>query len=256
MFESARKAYESTQRNTHHFAIVLEEQLIPALETWIIQLFQESLGSKITSLNPKTVIVTSETIPEGFEAIRFDIPASSIIVKTILQMHLLQIYVAIFAHYKGITFVTQPEVETYKQKMREVHYQKMPKAEIITTSKLIERIRETLKDKPHIRFLEIVCYWHVNNEQRRKMTDMVISTFPDKEISIFEGSDWNHHSYQAASWNDETLFIILTKQEYEQQIEGISTQTLKENINMLKTIAYATYETLKNKAVFEIMSTL
>jgi len=254
IFESAIKAYDSAHRNTHHFAIVLEEQLIPSLETWIIQLFQESLGSKITGFNPKTVVTTSEAIPEGFEAIRFNIPSSHIIVKMMIQMHLLQIYVALFAHYRGINFVTQPEVETYKRKMKEVSSQKIPKAEIVTTSKLIERIRETIKGRPQIRFLETVCYWHLNDEQRESIKNDLISMFPEKEIFVFAGSDWNHHSYQAASWNEDTLFIILIKQKYEQKIEGISPHTLNENLNMLKMIAYATYETLRTKAVFLIWS--
>ena len=254
ILEASRKAYQSACKGTHHFAIVLEENLIPALETWVIQLFQEALGSKIVGFNPKTVVADSETRPEGFEALRFEIPSSSIIIKTMLQMHLLQLFVAIFAYYKGINFVKQPEVETYKRKMKEVHPQKTPKAEVVTTSKLIERIRETIKDRPQLRFLETVCYWHIEEGQRRNIKHILKDAFPDIESFVFIGTNWNHHSYQAASWNDDTLYIILIKQDYEKQIEGISTQTLNENLTTLKTIAYATYETLKSKAVFLIWS--
>jgi hypothetical protein len=239
--ESARKAYISARKGTQHFAVVLEETLIPALETWVIQLFQESLGSKIAGFHPKTVVTSSEAVPEGFQTLRFDVPSSSIIVQTMLQMHLLQIYLAIIAYHKGINFVTQAEIEAYKQKMTEVHPQKTPQAEIVTPSTLIERIRTTI-------------YWHLKEGQRRNMKHTLKTAFPDNEISVFAGTDWNHHSYQAASWNDDTLFTIVTKQNYEHQIEGISTQTLNKNLDTLRAIAYATYETLQNKAILLIWS--
>jgi len=250
ILESAKKAYELAKKETQHFAIVLEEKLVQALETRIIQLFQESLGSKIAGFNPKTIVAASGTMPEGFEEVMLETDTATIIVDAMLSMFLLQVFVAIFAYYKGINFVTQPEVERYKRKMTEILFQKTSPAERVTINQLLEDVRKLLQHKPQAKFLEVICYWHLKERLRHHLKRVLKTAFPDKQIFVFVGSDWNHHSYQAASWNEDTLFIILTKRYYEQQIKGISAQTLRKNTATLKTIAYATYKTLNGKAEF------
>lgn len=250
IFETTGKAHELAKKDSQYFGIIVEEELTQALETWIIQLFQESLGSKISNFNPKTMVVAPKTLPEGFETIILDTTSSNIIVEAMLNMYLFQAFVAVFAYYKGINFVTQPEVEIYKRKMKEVSSERIPQAERIATARLVERIRKLLQRDPKVKFLEVVCYWNLKDEEKNSFRQTLKTAFPDREVLVFMGSDWNHHSYQAASRNEDTLFVILTKDSYEHQIKGISTKTLEENINALKTIAYATYETLKEKAGF------
>jgi len=125
----------------------------------------------------------------------------------------------------------------------------MPQAEIVTTAQLLDRIRDAIHERPQLRFLETVCYWHLQEDQKRTLQRVLEAAFPDHDVFVFAGSEWNHESYQAASWNDDTLFILLTKHDYERQVEGISTPTLTENLDTLRAIAHATYETLKNKAI-------
>ena len=96
----------------------------------------------------------------------------------------------------------------------------------------------------------MVCYWHLKEERRNHLKQTLQAAFPDEQIFVFLGSDWNHHSYQAASWNEDTVFILLPKCDYEKQVEGISVQTLRKNNDTLRTIAYATYETLSEKAEY------
>lgn len=64
------------------------------------------------------------------------------------------------------------------------------------------------------------------------------------EILVFSGSDWNHHSYQAASKNQDTLYVFLIKKEYVDHIDGISEHTLRNNAKTLQKIALATQKTL------------
>ena len=168
ILESAKRAYELANKDIQRFAIVLNEKLAPALETWIIQLFQESLGSKISGFNPKTKVV-SQAIPKGFEVIRFERASSNVVVEAMLIMHILQVFVAIFAYYKRITFVTQPMVEDYKRKRNTVALQKMPPVERVTIPALIEKTRGFLHEQPHTEFVEVVCYWHLKDEQRNRL---------------------------------------------------------------------------------------
>jgi len=122
--------------------------------------------------------------------------------------------------------------------------QKKSPVERVGITELIERTKKLLQHKPQVKFLEVACYWHLTEERRNHLNQTLKAAFSDKQIFVFPGSDWNHHSYQAASWNEDTLFILLTKCDYEQQVEGISAQTLRKNTDTLRTIAYATYETL------------
>jgi hypothetical protein len=75
------------------------------------------------------------------------------------------------------------------------------------------------------------------------------NAFPQLETLVFTGSDWNHHSYQAASKNEDTLFIILTKSDYEHDIDGVSELILENNIRTIQKIAYATHQTLHERAL-------
>jgi hypothetical protein len=253
LFEPVGRAYDLSEKNVRYFAIVLEKDL-SALDTWAIQLFQESLGSKMAGFNPKT-LVNPERLLDEFEPVDFQIDSSEPVLKMMLIMHILELFIAVFAYHKGINFVTQPEVDIYKRKMKEASIEDIPKTEKVTIEKLPEMIKNTLQPNATKRFLEVVCYWQLKEEERDHLYRLLRAAFSEKNILVFAGSDWNHHSYQAASRNEDTLFIILTKDSYKDDVEGISNYTLQRNIQTLKTIAYATYSTLKQKSgFFEVSS--
>ena len=251
--EAARSAEELALTGSNYFAIVLKRELASAMETWTIQLFQESLGSKVPGFNPKTFVVTREARSLDFAPVEFKGSSGNAVVDTMVNMYLLQVFVAVFAYYRGVNFVTQPEVEVYKKKMTEVSSMTIPRQEKVSLDELgknLKTISGLTQDK---RFIEAVCYWYLTTEQRASLRSTLMDAFPRKEVIVFAGSDWNHHSYQAASKNQDTLFLILTKSEYALSVEGIPGKTLEVNIDTLRTIAYATYETLKDKAAnFEI----
>jgi len=197
---------ELAEKNVQYFQLDCN----PALETWVTQLLEESLGSKIEGYNPKT-IVNGDQI-QGFEKVRLS--------ENIMEaMYEEQILVASMAVGKRITFVDQPGVEQYK--------------------KLINcDLRNDSKDgtdtsvRPY-KFVEVVNYGYMKDEERKSLKTEYQEKYPDKIILVFEGSDWNHHSYQAALENKETLFILIDK-----KTDPILTK-----------IARATYETIKEKAI-------
>ncbi len=247
--EAVRMAEELARKGSNYFAIGLAEELASAMETWTIQLFQESLGSKIQDFNPKTIVCTHDVLPRGFTQVEFNISSGSAVVDAMVNMYLLQVLVGAFAYYRGINFVTQPEVEVYKKKMAEVSFGELPRGKKVTLDAFTQSLRATGRVADR-RFIEAVCYWHLSMKQREALQKTLLDAFPEKEVLVFAGSDWNHHSYQAASKNQDTLFLILTRPEYMPSVEGISTRTLEMNVATLRTIAHATYETLKDKAAF------
>ncbi|MDD4907890.1 MAG: 1,4-alpha-glucan branching protein GlgB, partial [Candidatus Omnitrophica bacterium] len=252
--QAVNKANQSAATQAQHFAVLLEERSVNALETWITQLIQESLGGKSDTVNPKTFVVTPENIPAGFETVSFDVPASFVL-NTMLNMYLLQIFAAVYSCNKKMNFVNQPEVENYKKKMKEVSGQDIPRGERVSIAGLIQKIGNVLRESPQIRFLEVVCYWYLKEEEKRALEKVLKSAFSGKDIIVFQGSDWNHHSYQAASKNKESLFVVLTRAADKAGVSGIKEETLKQNDETLRTIAYATYLTLQDKGLYFEMST-
>ena len=247
---SAKKAYSQANKETQNFAIILDEPFANALETWVTQLIQESLGSKIANYNPKTIVLpTGGSIIPGFEPVRFEVDSPNLDVKTMVNMYLLEVFTAIFAYEKRINFVTQPDVELYKREMNLIDPQKLPIIELVTPTGLVAKIRNHIQLKPQIRFLEVVCYWYLRDDFKNLLRKRLNSAFPELETLVFAGSDWNHHSYQAASRNENTLFIILTKSVYERRIDGVSEPILLKNIDTVQNIAYATKNTLHDRAL-------
>jgi glucose-6-phosphate isomerase len=232
-----------------NFAICLPENLCPALETWIIQLFQESLGSKKDGYNPKTMVVNKDQIPEDFDLIAWDIETSEEVVRAMTTMYLAQVLVAQIALNQTINFVNQPGVEKYKEEMRNMADGKTPEAKMTTLDELTTKIEEKIKENDY-KFIEAVCYWHLKEDERQKLKVKLEERFGDKIVLVFTGSDWNHHSYQAADQNKDTLFLILTKPNYLDSIKNIDGKKLKENIEDLKIIAGATYKTISDKSIF------
>lgn len=181
----------------------------PSLSNWMTQLFQESLGSKIENFYPKSIVGGKKI--DAF----YQIKLSDDLITSLYQA---QILVASIAYYKEINFVNQPSVEKYKK--------------LINDKLSHNKVNKNLK-LDNFKFVEIVCYWYLKEEEKNKIKNEYQIKYPDKIILIFEGSDWNHHSYQAASDNPETLYLILTK-------------NVDETLNK---IALATHLSLENKSI-------
>lgn len=196
-----------SENNSQYFQISCH----PSLANWMTQLFQESLGSKDKDFHPKTII-NGEIIPDFYQ-----IKLSDDLITSLYQA---QILVASIAYFKNINFVNQPSVEKYKK--------------LINTEISLSDTKKELNIN-NFKFVEIVCYWYLRQEEKIKIKNEYQAKYPDKIILIFEGSDWNHHSFQAAVNNPETLFCILNK-------------NVDETLNK---IALATYKTLEDKAILE-----
>ena len=246
------KAYDLAHRykNLPHayFAIKVKNKLLNNFSTWLIQLFQESLGSKKKNFGVKTIVV--EKIREdSFYPLSLYEMIENPISYVMLMMSCLQYFVAFYSYFKKINFVNQPFVEEYKRKMKILDREGIVSPQEVNLKKLIEEVGRNIN--PNHKFIEIVLYFY---PQRSSLIAEIArefgKKFPSKKIFVFLGSDWNHHSYQSAFWDEETLYVLLISRNYTTHIPFISKESLENNIDTLKKISFATFITLKNKSLY------
>jgi sulfur relay (sulfurtransferase) DsrF/TusC family protein len=74
-------------------------------------------------------------------------------------------------------------------------------------------------------------------------------------VFVFIGSDWNHHSYQAAFSDKNTFYVFLLLQDYDTESKYVSKISLQKNVEKLKVISKATYVTLQDKSILFSINT-
>lgn len=222
-------------------------ELDAAFSSWIVQLFQESLGSKLDNLEVKTIPNISSG--DVFFPLKLDMKIDNPVVSLIIQMYFFQVFIAYYSAQKGVNFVTQSFVEKYKQQMRKLE-DEGAKGDGIKPESLENIMRETKKlIRPGHRFIEIVLYFYPQADIKEMIKKSFGQEFPGNQLLMFIGSDWNHQSYQAAFGSKDTFFVLLTASSYRSQVGGISSDTLSKNVETLQVVAEATYLTLKDKSI-------
>lgn len=235
------------------FSIRVREEVVDKFTTWATQLFQESLGSKKEGFYVKTLVRKEEKEEDGFSLLEIDslLPkgTGSHFLYLMGLMYYLQLFVALYAGLKNINFVNQPYVEEYKRAMRQLSKDDLVVPEKIDLPKLLEKIKAKLN--PSLRFIEVVLYFYPQDDFVKKLKEELDETLGEKKSFVFVGSDWNHHSYQAAFLDKETLFVILTKEDYlSEDIPYLNKDNFCRNVDTLKLISLATYKTLQDKALY------
>jgi len=214
--------------------------------SWIVQLFQESLGSKLKDLSVKTL--TNVTEAKMFFPLKLGLEIDNPLVSLISQMYFFQVFVAYYSAERKINFVNQGFVEKYKQQMRmlENRGQKATSGKEVDLGGAIAEVKKLIG--PEHRFLDVVLYFYPSPEIEESIQKAVSQSLPEKQVLIFIGSDWNHQSYQAAFGSKDTFYLLLTASSYEPVVPDVSKDTLAKNIETLKVIAEATYLTIKDKS--------
>ncbi|MCK5288694.1 MAG: hypothetical protein KAJ79_06475, partial [Candidatus Omnitrophica bacterium] len=100
------------------------------------------------------------------------------------------------------------------------------------------------------KFIEIVLYFYPSIETIKFLNDKFEKEFNDKIVLLFIGSDWNHHSYQAAFAAKDTFYVLLTLDTFNTDIDIVPKEIFEKNIETLNLITRATYLTIKDKAVY------
>jgi len=232
-----------------YFNVYMDQAMHQSFYPWVVQLFQESIGSKKDNLFVKTVSFNDAF--EGFHSLELKLKIKDPIVSLMCQMYFFQSFVAFYAALKGFNFVNQGYVEKYKSQMRKLEGEEIGKIPTLTLDEIVSELKKKIKKQ---QFIEVVLYFHPSVVQIEEIKSRFSKEFSDKQIFIFVGSDWNHHSYQAAFSDENTFFVLLLAASFGQEIEPFSSQTLKKNIESLRLIAKATYLTIEVKSLLASLS--
>ena len=236
-----------------YFSPVTDGRLGESFSSWLVQLFQESLGSKNDTLPVKTLPNNKDD--KGFFNVELDLKIDNAVVSLMSQMYFFQNFIAYYAVLKGINFVSQNFVEKYKQEMGKLESQSHREVMIkpLDLDGIINKVKEDIK--PAHKFIEIVLYFYPTPEVVDIIERKFKEVFNQRKLLVFEGSDWNHQSYQAAFGDKDTFYVLLTLPSYSSEVPNISKEILTRNIDTIRLIAEATYFTIKDKAVlFSLLS--
>ncbi|MBN3040591.1 MAG: hypothetical protein JW867_05645 [Candidatus Omnitrophica bacterium] len=230
-----------------YFSPLIDSRLGESLSSWIVQLIQESLGSKQEGLQVKTIPNLEHD--DLFMRVKPGLDIDDPVVSLMSQMYFFQAYVAFYSAGKNVNFVTQNYVEKYKDKLRSLEGKSsIPVNEPASDFKtLFDYIDSKIKSEH--RFIEIVLYFYPEQGLIDEFKENFSSRYKDKKIMLFLGSDWNHQSYQAAFASSDTFFVLLTLANVKIHPPIDKTDILKKNIDTLKLIAKATYLTIDDKSI-------
>jgi len=245
------KAYLASQecrdKPEAYFSPLIAGGLDESFSSWVVQLFQESLGSKLKDLPVKTLTNVAEA--DMFSPLKLGLEIGNPLVSLISQMYFFQVFIAYYSAQRKINFVSQGFVEKYKQQMRmlEVRGQKVTSGKEVNLEGAIAEVKKLIG--PEYRFVEVVLYFYPRPETRESIRRAVSRSLPKSRVLVFVGSDWNHQSYQAAFESKDTFYLLLTASSYESVVPDVSKNTLAKNVETLKVIAEATHLTIKDKSL-------
>jgi hypothetical protein len=250
-YQIIKQAFDDSRdcrmRSYAYFSIKVPAKILESFRVWVTQLFQESIGSKRGDLFVKTLVDSKTVKLDKFYPLALKLKINNPIVRTMAFMYYLQNFVAFFAYKKKINFVNQPSVEKYKKTMKKLSYRDMKKVDTLNSKQLLEAVSKNIKSNHD--FIEIIFFGDISAQYKANLLKQFKKQFPGKEILFFLGSDWNHHSYQAAYGDKNSFYLLLIKDSYLQSLPGISKAKIKQNWQTLKLISYATYLTLKGKSM-------
>ncbi len=231
-----------------YFSPLTDKRLGQSLSSWVVQLFQESLGSKLDNLPVKTIPNLSND--NSFHPLALNVNIDDPAVSLMSQMYFFQVFIAYYSAAKSINFVTQNYVEKYKNQMRDLEGKTtdIESNGSVDIASLIETVKSKITSAQ--KFIEIVLYFHPDKGFIDEIRNEFSKNFSQRKIMVFIGSDWNHQSYQAAFAAKDTFYVLLTLSNCKFKPPIAKTDLIKKNLDAMKLIAKATYLTIEEKSVF------
>jgi hypothetical protein len=248
-----RDASRYCGRARAYFSIPVDSKIRESFTVWITQLFQESIGSKRRGLAVKTCIPAGLGRTAPFVSLGWKARAGEPVVRLMSEMYYLQNFIAFYSYSRRINFVNQPCVEKYKKTMKTLGGKDIKKAPACDYAGLPGAVRKSIKARH--KFIEIILYFQPRENEVTRLAGRFKKDFPGRRVFVFIGSDWNHHSYQAAYQDKDSLYVLLVRKRYPAGIPSLNRARLRENIQTLRLISYATYLTLENNSVWLTLDT-
>lgn len=238
-------AFETKINENFYFSPIFSQKWAQSFTSWVVQLFQESLGGKSAKVAVKTVPNLDDL---RFRKLDPDFSYDCGVLLLMSYMYYFQIFVAYLAALLKINFVDQKFVEMYKKQMQALEKKSLLTSDFLEgdIDFLVQEVSKKIKQKQI--FIEVITYFHSDLEVISKLKQRLSQAFKEKIILFFAGSDWNHQSYQAAFDDKNTFYLLLCLSNYSGSKHIPLARTL-ENTETLKRIALATYQTISDKSI-------
>ncbi len=198
----------------------LPKEAYEPFRIWVTQLWQESIGGKKDGIHPKIEIITPDTTREekeklkknGFYFISFDEDRDKDIdiywdYHPQAYMYLLATY---FSAFTQIEYLGQGNVQLYKEKLKEIKNKPVESPNELNIEDIIYQIEHT-KDIEKKPFIDVVLYGGYSSAQKEKVKTLLSNAFSEKIVFIYDGPDYNHHSFEALATDPYTLPVLLVK---------------------------------------------
>ncbi|MFH7023856.1 MAG: phytanoyl-CoA dioxygenase family protein [Heteroscytonema crispum UTEX LB 1556] len=108
---------------------------------------------------------------------------------------------------------------------------------------------EQLHLQTKYQFVEVVLYPGLTLDIRQKF-DKYLSYQTKRHCRVYEGSDWNHHSFQFAIANQQTLVVIVEIVTSPDSLPGFWTKIIERHTQMLQSIARSTHIAFGKSSLF------
>ncbi len=236
--------------------LVLPERLsssaFESVRTWVTQIWMESIGGKEKRITPKIEVLPSDASQEelskymihGFVPIvlpwkkREESYGDHVNVSLYLclYMYLLTTY---FSTMTQIKFLTQGNVQLYKDKLKEI--EKVKSTKDLSVDDIVKKINAIVnsakKKNENKEFVDLILYGPFSKREIKKISSVIESKLGKRVVVfVYPGPDYNHHSFEALVTDCFTVPVILVHPKASDDV---------------KKIAYATFEVFgKENAVY------
>ena len=217
----------------------LEKRAYEEIRIWITQLWQESIGGKDKNITPKIEVIAQNTSEDRIELLREDgfyfiEPEARNIFELQGYMYVLT---SAFSAMAQIPFLGQGNVQLYKNNMAQLKGQKIGRPMERMIEEVLLEIEGKIKNRP---FMDVVLYGNYSDEDKARLKKAIEEKFPDKIAFIFDGPDYNHHSFEALATDPYTLPVLLVHPDAGQDILKVAKATQMAFEEEGKDVLYAT----------------
>jgi len=243
--KAAKEALRFKGKKDIRVFVEVKKGIVGGFANWIIQLTQESIGSKDDSLFIKTLVGAYGETRKGFDNVTMA-DENDPYLYVMKYMYFMQVFTAFLSYVTDVCFVDQPYVEVYKKALKSLEGKQIDAPKNVDDAGLVSMVKAIIK--PEHEFIDVVLFYAASKDEMQRVNRVLAAAFPQVIVTVFIGSDWNHHSYQAAFGDKKTLFVIADRQKYADSVK-IAKADADKGLATLRAINLATYQTLETKAV-------
>lgn len=226
----------------------------PAAVRFVLQLLRQSLGSK--GLDPQPALLAGvDGAPVNAQSIDLDASSGKVcrpLVRTMLQLDAAQHLIAALGWRWRLPFTTHDQVRRYKRRLPawRSRLAPLPRAGAgpeLDVEGLARHVRTWLTATAPP-FVELVVYGRLGRTTRDRLTRRLAAA--GRRVTVFNGSEWNHHSFQAAVTERSTRYVLVDPWWAVPQVEGLAAEATAGLVEALRALARATHDCLIERSRF------